>query len=107
MAEASKANSLTSLSLARIKKKVKMYFGGNSNRDEKDFLADVINNSGESFEDIAADCYLHKKTIENLASGKTQNPQHETLTRLNRHFGIRFEGSFENIKPLYRNKPKV
>lgn len=102
-----KAINLTEISLARIKKKIKMFYGGNSNRDERDFLVDVINNSEETFEDIAADCFLHKKTIQNLAEGKTQNPQHETMKRISRHFGIKFEAKFENMKPLYRNKPKT
>ena len=102
-----KEQELVTLSIARIKKKVKMHCCGNSNRTLKDFVVDVINNSGESYADIAAECHLHTQTVKNLAEEKTQNPQHETINRIVMHFQIRLDGSFESVKAQYRNKPKV
>lgn len=107
MAKPEKVTSLTQLSLARIKKKVKMFAGGNSERTLRDLAVDIINESGESYQDIAEGTYLHPKTIQNLAEDKTTNPHHETLTRLFQYFNVKLTGTFENVKPLYRNKPKT
>lgn len=97
---------LTSLTVARIQKKVKMMCCGNSSRTPRDFIVDVINNSGEDYNTIAEGCFLAPITVKNLAEEITQNPQHETLHRLFIYFGIKLTGEFEAVKPSYRNKPK-
>lgn len=109
MTQAAKNTSgdITDIIAARIQKKVKMFALGNTHRGLREFAMDVINNSNEQPEDIAAECFLCKQTVVNLSEGKTLKPHTETLERIFRHFGIRLEGSFEQMKPAYRNKPKA
>ena len=79
---------------------------GNSNRKLKDVATDLINASGMYYEDIADKCYLCPSTIRNLATGKTQNPQSETIERIFRAFEYQLDMKTVQLHVKYANKAK-
>ena len=79
---------------------------GNSNRKMKDVAVDLINASKMDYKDIAGMCYLCKSTIANLASGKTKNPQSETIERIFRAFEYQLDMKAVRLSAKYNNKPK-
>ena len=79
---------------------------GNSNRKMKDVAADLINASGMYYEDIADKCYLCTATIQNLATGKTKNPQSETVERIFRAFEYQLDIRAVQMHVKYANQAK-
>jgi transcriptional regulator with XRE-family HTH domain len=79
---------------------------GNTSRKMKDVAADLINASGMDHEEVAANCYLCQSTITNLASGKTKNPQSETIERVFRAFAYQLDMKAVKLNAKYANKPK-
>ena len=67
---------------------------------------DLVNASGMAYEDIAADCYLCESTIKNLATGKTKNPQSETIERVFRAFAFQLDMKAVRLNAKYANRPK-
>jgi hypothetical protein len=79
---------------------------GNSHRKMRHLAADLINASGMDHEDIAGDCCLCESTVTNLASGKTKNPQSETLERVFKAFAFQLDMKAVRQQAAYANKPK-
>ena len=79
---------------------------GNSNRKMKDVAVDLINASNMDYKDVAGMCYLCKSTISNLASGKTKNPQSETIERIFRAFEYQLDMKTVKLNAKYTNRPK-
>lgn len=79
---------------------------GNSNRKLKDVAVDLIHASGWKYKHIAEICYLCPSTVKNLASGKTQNPQAETIERIFRAFEYQLDMKAVKLSAKYANRPK-
>ena len=89
-----------------VDKRVNMKMLGNSNRSMKDFAIDLLNNSGQDIETIAAGTCLHKTTIRNLKNEITQHPRYDTIERVYKHFEIDLQAKQVYTAPRFRNKPK-
>lgn len=102
----SQKNAITKTLTATIQQKVNLKTLGNSNRTLKDLCADLINNSTLDTRAIADQAYLNAKTVQNLASGKTQWPRADTCERVLRVFELSLSADNEPLKPTYKNQKK-
>jgi len=89
-----------------IKNNVALTALGNSDRKMKDVATDIINAAGMSYGDVAEQCFLCEATVKNLATGKTKNPQSETIERVFRAFAYQLDMKAVRLNTKYRNKPK-
>lgn len=89
-----------------ITSRVHLAAGGNTNRTPKDLAIDLIHASGEDYAKIAEGTFLCKATVQRLAEEVTQRPQDETITRVNRYFGVRYDVSLTKVTSAYQNQPK-
>lgn len=91
----------------QIKAKVALSAVGNTKRKLKDVAADLINAANLPYAEVAGRCYLCTSTIKNLATGKTKNPQAETIERVFRYFEYSVTFDQVKLKGQFENQPKV
>ena len=87
--------------------------GGNTERELKHLVQDVLNaGGGDKYYELIADrAYLGVSTVRRVANmdknGEIYNPRADTLERILKAAGCRLTAEYISIKGQYMPKPKV
>ena len=79
---------------------------GNSDRGMKEFAIDLLHNSGDDLDALAAGTFLNKQTLARLMDGQTRHPRYDTIERIFIYFSIDLAATQVELKARYANKPK-
>ena len=92
---------------SEINARINLHMLGNSNRGLKELAMDLLHDSKDDIDKIAAGTYLNKKTIINLKDGVTNYPRYDTIERIFKYFELDLAASQVAVKSRYQNKAKV
>ena len=99
-------NNVLKLCKKEIDERISMHMLGNSERGLKEFAMDLLNNSLDDIDTLAAGTYLNKYTLLKLMGGVTNYPRYDTLERVFKYFNLDLTAAQVAVKTKYQNKPK-